>query len=649
MKQRIGFAAAILLLSCGVSARAAEQRIRLTPAMLLNETAVGDAAPLVDEQEVVGDPAGGKGKAPSRPFFPGWGNWQYPIHVLIDLGIKHRITRLFFYNETGQNEVTVSYGKPFVWQTKPVKLDKYKDWVEAPMGVETRYLRITLKSPVSLPELVVYGEQLESAPKAPVPPKRRRTPPPIDQFIGLNGFIDDPLDKIATPTGFLREYHSWGWDVEAKDGKRRFQPSGAAGGNAWFFDDYYIGLKQRGVTVAPVLQQNAGLFGNKNEEAKPVPEGKDTEAPASYAQHAAHLFQYAARYGSRKVDDALIDLAPGQPRKSGLGLLRYLENWNEPDKTWRERAGRFHPYELAAMSSADYDGHRGTLGKTVGIRNADPNMKLVMGGLAGMNLEYLRAMKFWADWNRDGEFPANVINLHHYSSDGDEQSFKTQGISPEADHLREKLATFVNWRDANLPDCELWLTEFGYDTNPKSPLHAPVIGSMNTEQVQAIWLIRSYLAIAAAGVDRAAMFMLRDVNSAGTGVFETCGLVTEKGRWEPKPSWFYTATLKKHLAGMRFGAAVSSGRDDVRIYRFDAEKGKTSAFIVWCPTSEDKHVSGFRLPLNSKNATKITFETGKAEGIPTPLRIENGALGLDVSETPIIILTNDQRPTTKGL
>ena len=85
-------------------------------------------------------------------------------------------------------------------------------------------------------------------------------------------------------------------------------------------------------------------------------------------------------------------------------------------------------------------------------------------------------MKLWADFHRSGDFPADVINLHHYSSDGDEhQAFKTTGISPEADHLREKFAALAAWRDANLPDRELWVTEFGYDTNQKSPLHAPPV------------------------------------------------------------------------------------------------------------------------------------------------------------------------------
>ena len=261
-----------------------------------------------------------------------------------------------------------------------------------------------------------------------------------------------PSTNWRVPVGFVREYHSWQWDNEGPDKQRRFQPSGAAGGNSWFFDDYYAQLKAHGVTVSPAIQQSSpAYFPGADMEAKPLAAGSDSEAPASYAIHAEHLFQYAARYGSTRVPDAQIQLAAKQPRSTGLGALRYIENWNEPDKTWRGRAGRFNPYELAAMCSADKDGDQGRMGKSVGVRNADPKMQLVFGGLAGMKLDYLRAMKFWADNHRNGDFPADVINLHYYSSDGDEQqAFKTTGISPEADHVREKLAAFVHWRDMNV-------------------------------------------------------------------------------------------------------------------------------------------------------------------------------------------------------
>jgi len=268
-------------------------------------------------------------------------------------------------------------------------------------------------------------------------------------------------------------------------------------------------------------------------------------------------------------------------------------------------------------------------------------MRLVMGGLAGLNLNQLRAMKFWADVHRGGSFPADVINLHHYSSPSGDQGFQPgeQGISPEADQLKEKVMAIAAWRDQSLPGKELWITEFGYDTNPHSPLHAPALGRLSAEQVQGAWLIRSYFALAAAGVDRAAMFMLRDTKSEGGGVFETCGLVTEKGRWEPKPSWFYMATLKHHLSNMRYAGEVASGRADVRIYRFDAQTGSGRVYAVWCPTSEDKLVAAYPFPLSVHSATAVTLVAGKRDGVSTSLPVKQGKVTLEVSEIPLLLRT----------
>ena len=306
-------------------------------------------------------------------------------------------------------------------------------------------------------------------------------PPTMDRLIGVNAFIDDPIERIAPPGGFVREYHPWGWDVEGKDHALRFQPSGAAGGNAWSFDDYYRKLKAAGCEVVPCIQQApTWMFGTAREDDKPRVRGSDPTNPATYRRHAAHLFQYAARYGARKLPDAALTLAPGQPRVSGLGLLGWIENWNEPDKTWWGRASRFDPEELAAMCSADYDGDQGRMGPGVGVKAADPAMRLALGGLAGLDLGYLKAMKRWSDAHRDGSFPADALNLHHYSSTAGEQGFtkETVALSPEADHLKEKMEAIVAWRDKELPGKAVWLTEFGYDTHPGSPLYARPLGRM---------------------------------------------------------------------------------------------------------------------------------------------------------------------------
>ena len=629
----------LCLLLGGAMPGQADTRIALRPEMVINESALGDASLLVDEQSAVGDPAAGKGVRPMHPFFPGWAAWQYPLYVVIDLGANHRLTQVYLYNEAGENPLILSTGKPTAWKSQNITLGGYREWRAFPVDATTRYLRLTLTHPTSLPEIALYGERVDPPAAAPPRPKRTTPRPTMDQFIGTNAFIDDPLDKLAAPVGFVREYHSWQWDTEGPDHKVRFQPSGAAGGNSWFFDDYYARLKALGVMVCPAIQQSSPVyFPGKDLDAEPIAAGKDPEEPASYAIHAAHLFQFAARYGSTHVPDAQLQLAAEQPRKTGLDSLHYIENWNEPDKTWKGRDGRFAPAELAAMCSADYDGDQGRMGKSMGVRNADPRMRMVLGGLAGIKLDYLRAMKFWADTHRNGDFPADVLNLHHYSNDGtDEQPFKTAGISPEADKMREKFAEIVAWRDANLPDREVWVTEFGYDTHQKSPFHAPPLGSYSAEEVQAIWLIRGYMALAAAGVDRAAMFMFRDVNSNDGGVFATSGLVTEKGQWNPKPSYFYLATLKKRLTGMRFVGEVPSGKDNVWIYRFTGA-GDKAAYVVWCPTSDDRKVPDVTLRLSGKTATRVDFADKSLEGKASALPLKDGKITLEARERPVLIL-----------
>jgi hypothetical protein len=318
-----------------------------------------------------------------------------------------------------------------------------------------------------------------------------------------------------------------------------------------------------------------------------------------------------------------------------------MENWNEPDKWWKDRAACFSPLELAAMCSADYDGHRRTMGRTVGVKNADPNMKLVIGGLARPEIEYLKAMRLWAEFHRNGEFPTDVINLHHYSNDvGGQGGQPTTGISPEADGLRERFQRVVAWRDRFLPGKEVWVSEFGYDTNPQSPQRAPALGAADAEEVQGRWIVRSYLALAAAGVDRAQLFMLRDVNAGNTVQYNSSGLTSEKwNQHQPKRAWYYVAALRHILRGTRFESEIASGDSNVRIYRFRSEgRPARAVYAVWCPTSNSTEVHDFRLALpDAPAATSIALGPQSTTGQATPLPLENGGVTFNVSEQPVFV------------
>lgn len=499
---------------------------------------------------------------------------------------------------------------------------------------------------------IISGNYLSPANDIIPTPTPKPTPEPgsvtVADFMGINAFIDDPVEKML-PVGHVREYHNWNWDEGdepwASDGtypgypynQNKFNPSYAGGG--WNFDHYYRDVTEAGLTVFPAVQGSVYWLTGSRTQDKPISPGESSTNPASYAEHADHMFQYAARYGGTAVDHSLLKLASDQQALSGLGYIQYYENWNEPDKNWEGPNAQFSPQELAAMTSADYDGHEGTMGSTFGVKNADPNAKLVMGGLYKLDLQYISDMKTWFEENRDdGKFAADVLNFHHYCC-----VWGSYGISPEEDGLKSKLADLVSYRDQYLPGKEIWLTEFGWDTHSSSPQRAVAHAEFNIYEVQAQWILRGYLAGLGAGIDRMTQYMLRDVNPNSNIQYDSSGLVGPKGDWSPKPSWYYVYTMKNRLGNFVFAGEQASGHPNVMVYKFIDPDSDNGAYVLWCPTSNGTTVNEYNLSLGSSpsNATQITMQDQDIDGIETSLNIQNGVVTVNISETPIFVMVDN--------
>jgi hypothetical protein len=223
----------------------------------------------------------------------------------------------------------------------------------------------------------------------------------------------------------------------------KFSPDASGGG--FLTDIFYGNAKTVDTTIVPCLQRSPyWIIGNAVNGADTKPQrvnlttgavlstSADASSPWSYQEHAAFLYQYAARYGSTKVADNKLMIANDQSRLTGSGYIQYIENWNEQDKNWQGRAGYFSPTEYIAMSSADYDAHMGQIPGLLSVKRADPNMKLVMAGTADSRVQYIRSMTMWSRWNRNTtknpldasgfSFPLDVLNFHHYSNDAGGQS-----------------------------------------------------------------------------------------------------------------------------------------------------------------------------------------------------------------------------------
>ncbi len=601
--------------------------------MITNLTGWGNANLLADEQDLAGDPASGKGNQVFTRWYPGWSDWYYPSSAIIDLKAEYDISEVCIYDGAGTGNISVFTGSP---STRSLlfnsNLQQYLTWNCRQVNVKTRFIQVQVNEMGAVPEeIVIYGKKTGTDINEPAAVSHPK--PLMKNFIGVNGFIDDPLE-VSRAVNFVREYHNWGWNERNQD-KIRFSPAYPG----WDFDSYYKRMKEAGITVVPCLKESPSWIAEKNEE-KPVKSGLDTQDPKSYKEKAGFMFQYAARYGARAVNKNLLKLDASQEPKTGLNYLKYYEDWNEQDKWWLGRKAYFTPFEYAAMASANYDGHKGALGPGYGIKTADPGAVLVMGGLTGLNLEYIKAMRLWAEYNRDGDFPADVINFHPYSNDGGGQSgAATTGVSPEQDNLKSKLKTLVDYRNRYLPGKEIWVTEFGYDINQGSPQKAPAIGTFTAEEVQAMWLVRSYLEMAAAGVDRAAMYMVRDAGELSSTVkYSTSGL-TEGKNIKKRQSWYYVKTLNNLLGNYRFEREMPGGH--VRNYKFTDDVSGSTIYMIWSPDSKQTVIKDytFKLPEGSRKYAVVGFKNNDENGDTLQISARpSGTVKFEVSEKPVFII-----------
>jgi hypothetical protein len=474
----------------------------------------------------------------------------------------------------------------------------------------------------------------------------------MGQLIGVNANIASRVQDLL-PFGTVREYHNWGWlaDNFASGPAYPAMQYTFAAFNGWDWDDFYTRLRDGGTEPFPAVQ---GSVPWENSSAiPPIASGADKLAAASYVAHGDTMFQLAARYGSVHVaDNALKVKANGQPRASGLGLLNYYENFNEQDN-----AAGFTGDAFAAMSSADYDGDEGRLGATIGIKNADPNAKLVMGGLSGRYptstnwvpsiTTFLDAMRTWSAAHRDAGFPADVINVHLYSFGPGTGQPIAPAIAPEPDGVEAKLDAIKQYRDQHLPGKELWWTEFGYDTDPTSNLHAPALGSDSAEVVQGAWLVRDFLIAAKLGYDRATLFEIYDTCVPGQSgcnasqQFTTCGVMTADAPPRAKAAWYFLSTVRSRMRDLVFVREESTGDANVRVMTFRDRSSLNGARVVWMPTSAGMTRAGYSLDVGAATtATAVKLVDQQPNGTASTITVAGGHAAVDISETPLIVLVD---------
>ncbi|XWW47836.1 hypothetical protein JYG30_10510 [Fibrella sp. USSR17] len=630
----------------------------------------------------------------------GWSKMtdSYEAYYPLRIGEQMTIDRIRLFDFADQN-----LDKPMTlsiitadWRRIPIARfigDKYNEWV-GPDPAQPGTFR--LKTPITgarylllhtsgayPSELELYGRYVPGEPLANRLQVRRT---PFRQAAGVNMFewnMEDPahalvIDERQLPAmrSFAAVRHYMDWEkLEARPGHYSFNPTLSGG---WNYDALYERLKAEQIDVLACLKtipkwlENLYPADRRNYSNNPVRYGSDLSKPASYVDQARVAFQYMARYGhNKRIDPALVSVTtehdhwqPVNQKKIGLGLIRYIECENERDKTWHGRQGYQTAREYAANLSAFYDGHKQTMGPGAGVKNADPSVTVVIGGLAGHTTDYVRAMVDWCrefrGYHPDGRVNLcwDVINHHLYANDaGTSQSNNgaaQRGAAPELAGVGQQAAAFVKLAHELCNDMPVWITEAGYDTNPGSPFRAIAIGSKSVEQTQADWILRTALLYLRVGIDRVFFYQMYDENPDDPTQFSSMGLINKNRTRKPAADYLFQAT--RLIGNYTYQETLRrSGPTQPLVdrYTLDLPNQLTqTAYVLMIP--DERNRTGFyTLPVPKGDTIQLYMPAPRQETMTKRLLVSlNGNVSVPVSETPVFVLlspTRHGRPTaSKG-
>lgn len=622
---------------------------------------------LIDEQEswggVIQTPTVGWQPSPVT----GWHYYSRPYMerptVKIKLPAYYWVDTVAFYDRNGIGRFSVFTGEIDTSLYITDDQNRFNQWAYLTPTTPREVKSVTVVidtvtsangSPAAPVEIVLFGRY--SRPKEPVINYNRPIHyPTLDSLMGLNGFNDEPLGRLACVSN-IRFYHDWPWD-QPDTSTFTYAPSGFAGQD---FYQYYqtlskspfrfkVNFKQalRELVQSPEVMATADSL----QEYAYAPDYKPIRwdrrhlsyDTTSYPEWQRFVTKATATFGSARVDTLSELMAPGQPsRVYGLGAIRDFEFRNEPDKTWRGEDGETSPIENAVITYVE--------SKAV----VDPEAKFIQGAISDPNLPYLKGMHEWY-LERNLKWPIDVINVHYYPNDaGGQGGNATSGEAPEWDYgLINHHREVVDWANSTFPDVTVINTESGYDKNPGSPQAVQDVPGQDRYRTHAQWSVRLVLEISTTGIQEYDIYMLKDVNDTtsafASALYTSSGLTsTKSNNFAPHPSWYWIYTLRYRLGDYRYKQDLESGIDSVIVREYENIAGDSTAFVIWSATKSGRKIPNFTWNLRpgDTNPKLIRFADTLTGGTVQYYRNESSVTIDTVSESPVMLfVANGNTPS----
>ncbi len=439
----------------------------------------------------------------TNEIFAGWSDLSYPSEVIVDLQVSTTLEKIRFYDANGSQTLKIETSKTRN-KTEVRKMvfnapmNKYNTWWDIAVTDTVRYVYFTMVTPKqNFPrEIEIYGTPLSPVPVYTLTPKQETI---SKTKMGTCSGIWNP--ESLNFFGNVRLWFQWDWISN----KINDTITPNAGGGEWqgvtTLDRFNnIGIKPT-VVFQGVPNNIKNAANNTNQmEGLPAPYGADLTNPASYSEYIKAIVTVVKAYGT-KCEYELI---------------------NEWDKNWQVGHWSEATKYYSNMNPIEYITFLTECIKA--MKAANPNIKIIMGGMVSPNISNIRVM---ADYMRDNNLSAylpDAINFHNYSVDSPNQYTEpTKCVSPEDYGFASKTSSFVAKCNQEFPNIPVYCTEFGFGTGTSN---YSIKGFTDPETVQGSWIVRNFLQLSLGGINKAYLFNFHDDNSSDK--FATNGIITKE-------------------------------------------------------------------------------------------------------------------------
>lgn len=349
--------------------------------------------------------------------------------------------------------------------------------------------------------------------------------------------------------------------------------------NFYFYDNLYLEAKEKKINLLPVLGYTAFWASSAAEN---ILEERDKYPPKNLQDYANFVYQVVNRY------------------KEGI---KYWEIWNEENIPlfWKPFP---NPKLYAKLLKLSY----------ISAKKADPSCKIVMGGVAGIDLSFIESVI-----KEIGTNYFDIVAIHPYTP---------LGYSPERGALAENIEKLKKLLQKYKCSKSIWITEIGWPTH--TGISHGWIGV--SEETQANYLVRSYLISLKCGVEKIFWYDFRNDGEDKTYFEHNQGLL--KFDYTPKPSMYAYLTLMSVLEKSKF---LKDASWNSRYHCYLFKKGDKIIAAVW--STSGKAILTY-LPTEYSSVISITSEPPAVipeEITHTAHTHSTGRVKVYLSESPLFI------------